>query len=703
MNDNEKSLLNRLKLKLTPLDNKVKAPESLSAESIFAQIESPKPKAGLSLKKRVFTLSTAAAVLIASVIGISIINAGPKTNSQVVVTEVKKYTAADYKDIYKAINALQQNDMREGYKYLYGGSNGAWDDVQIEAAEDATASFAAQAPTADLSSGARQETGGGSGDSSSTNIQVEGVDEADCIKNNDRYIFYFSSNYPALSNKIAVFDAQNPKNLIQFEGIKLTDANPQNVSMFLNGERLTVVWSEEETVQSSSSTAATIINDVLGKEVITPDISFKSVTKAAVYDVSKPESIKLLRSFAQDGYFYNEARMVDNILYLITQYDIYNTINKERPETFVPQVRDSATGTQAKPLEPSCIILPPNVEQNSFVVLSAIDTVNLQKSAETKAQFGGAGTLYASKQNIYLMRSKYENDTTKTEISRFNIGNGELRATGMCTVPGYIINQFAADEYNGYFRIATTAEKYRSDSFYRSNNMFVLDATLNLSGSITDIAPNESIYSVRYQGEKAYMVTFRQTDPLFAIDLSDPRNPKITGQLKIPGFSNYLHPLEGNLMLGIGQDADEDTGRTKAGVKISLFDVSNPEQPLEKDVKILLSDYSYAHSAAAYDHKTFVDLGNNLYGLPVIGEKYDENNYEKNRITSAFAVIALSGEKLEQKALIQNHKDTSPLSSYYPAGIRGVKVSGALITLEGGTIKATDLQSFTELYAADIK
>jgi uncharacterized secreted protein with C-terminal beta-propeller domain len=172
------------------------------------------------------------------------------------------------------------------------------------------------------------------------------------------------------------------------------------------------------------------------------------------------------------------------------------------------------------------------------------------------------------------------------------------------------------DEHNGFFRIATTSGNNWGEGSQTSNNIYILDETLNQVSKIENIAPGESIYAARFLGDRAYLVTFVQVDPLFTVDLSDPYNPRILGELKIPGYSEYLHPYDETHIIGIGKEVDPSIDADKVhtpgaiyytailGLKIALFDVSDIENPIE-EAKIVIGDRG-TDSPALYDHKAFL-------------------------------------------------------------------------------------------------
>ena len=196
-----------------------------------------------------------------------------------------------------------------------------------------------------------------------------------------------------------------------------------------------------------------------------------------------------------------------------------------------------------------------------------------EQKASVSCYLGSGQNVYASPENLYVALTSYRYrimpveaktlslspaSTTSTSIYRFKLEDGSLTYTGKGEVPGSILNQFSMDEYNNYFRIATTqGESWRTDEYTSRNNLYILDSDLKIAGKIEDIAPGERIYSVRFTGNRAYMVTFKNVDPFFVLDLSDPHQPEILGALKIPGYSDYLHPYDENHVIGFGKDTVE--------------------------------------------------------------------------------------------------------------------------------------------------
>ena len=211
-----------------------------------------------------------------------------------------------------------------------------------------------------------------------------------------------------------------------------------------------------------------------------------------------------------------------------------------------------------------------------------------------------------------------EADQTTTVIHKIAISDGTITYIAKGEVPGTLDNQFSMDEYNNNLRLATTSSVYTSSGQYTYNNLFVFDGKMNPVGSLTHIAEQESIYSTRFIGDRLYMVTFKRIDPFFVIDLSTPAAPKILGQLKIPGYSDYLHPYDATHIIGIGKETstNEWGGVSTSGVKLALFDVTDVSNPKQL-AKVQIGDAG-SDSAALTDHHAFLfDKAKNLLVIPV--------------------------------------------------------------------------------------
>lgn len=226
--------------------------------------------------------------------------------------------------------------------------------------------------------------------------------------------------------------------------------------------------------------------------------------------------------------------------------------------------------------------------------------------------------------------AEHMRELEKTGIVKIGLDGLDITATG--SVPGSLLNQFSMDEYNGYLRVATTVGNGFGFSWFwagseSASDIYVLDGNLSVAGSMQGLGLTEQIYSARFVGDKGYLVTYRQTDPFYILDLSNPLNPQLKGELKIPGYSSYLHPMSGDRMLGIGQEDWK--------VKISLFDVQNPEQPAELDKYILEDSWSDVLNT---HHAFLLDEAHEIFFLPGSNSgyifSYEGNTLELVKVVS---------------------------------------------------------------------
>ncbi len=357
----------------------------------------------------------------------------------------------------------------------------------------------------------------------------------------------------------------------------------------------------------------------------------KSLTLAVAYDISdKSAPVEEWRIF-QDG-SYISSRLIGDELVLLSNY--YVDISGEEDQVkqnCVPEI--STDGKDFARISNSCICIMEEVYNTSYLVASVMD-VDDKATFKTKAVLGAGNNVYCTTETLYATSSKYESkdmaeavfgssSTMKTQIYKFDIRNYNIEYLKSATIDGTALNQFSIDEYNGFLRVATTSGSWGDNLV---NQLYILDENLETKGLLKDIAKGERIKSVRFTGNTAYVVTFIQTDPLFVIDLSDPQAPVILGELKIPGFSTYLHPVSDSLVLGVGRDGT-DTG-TNGGMKVSLFDVSDPKNPKES-AKITLdavsseSLNSYIESDAFYTHKALCwDSENKTMYIPYYKNQY---------------------------------------------------------------------------------
>jgi inhibitor of cysteine peptidase len=518
-------------------------------------------------------------------------------------------------------------------------------------------------------------TMGGSTDFSTTNIQVEGVDEADIVKCDGRYIYVVSGD------NVFITDAYPPSDARVLSEIQENE-NPSEI--YINENKLVV----------------------LGWDF------------AKVYDVSDRENPTLRREVSFDGEYFN-SRMINDYVYLIiTSPQVYALEN----EINLPEI--SCNG-DVKTVPATDIYYFENLYDYSyqFTTIMAINTQN-DGEAITSETFlmTTAQNLFVSSNNIYITYTNYwvyprvlsttvmsngmapssgmAQDTEKTIIHKIAIADGGIGYKCRGEVPGHVLNQFSMDEYQGYFRIATTM------GWHEANNVYVLNEDLNITGRLENIAPGEGIYSARFMGSRAYLVTFVKVDPLFVIDLSDPNNPRVLGELEIPGYSDYLHPYDETHIIGVGKnavDSEEGNFAWYQGVKVALFDVSDPENPREIS-SYVIGDRG-TNSDALYDHKAFLfSRSKNLLVIPIQLAEIDEGEYPEGVPSNAYGEyvwqgayvfdISLSGGLVLKGGI--THCENDPWSGWYSVK-RSLYIENVLYTISNGLVKMNDLSDLSEI------
>ncbi len=291
----------------------------------------------------------------------------------------------------------------------------------------------------------------------------------------------------------------------------------------------------------------------------------------------------------------------------------------------------------------------------------------------------------------------------KTIIHKIGIEGGALTYLRQGEVPGRVLNQYAMDESeDGNFRIATTVDATWSgmtDAATKSfNNLYVLDGNMQRLGTLEHIAEGESIYSVRFMGERAYMVTFQRTDPLFVIGLRYPESPVVLGELKVPGYSTYLHPYDSNLLIGLGKEADEN-GRETGGIKLSLFDASDVANPEEVD-NYVFGGYG-SDSIALRDPRAFLfSREKNLLVIPAVVREKNASNYYSYKVEAAgSAVFKVDETGFDLRGYIDHRTDTDKKMDYYYGNDigRNLYIGDNLYSISGNFIKINGLGDLEEV------
>ncbi len=468
------------------------------------------------------------------------------------------------------------------------------------------------------------------GDYSRTNVQVAGVDEADTVKTDGTYI------YTLTDNSIVVTRATPAERMEVVARIRLVDGAYAS-SFFVDSTRLIVLGNSSF---SSPSPYQPRAYDSLQKQNImpvppvpTPEIyQHRSSSFLAIYDIRSLTRPTLERTIEIEGSLV-ASRMIGHVAYLVstsapTWMEPFDGANA------VPRYRDShgaPEGSIGAVADCADVRSTPPVSSATFLSTIALD-VTTQGPATRQVVLGGGEHVYASEDSLYVTQTRWDQvhpfwrevlpsrsweSTQSTDLYAFGLDGTTITYRGTTSVPGSVLNQFSMDEHEGTIRIATTDADWREGG---SSNVFLMDTQLAPLGQLRGLAPGEQIYSARFIGERAYLVTFRKVDPLFVLDLADARNPKVLGKLKIPGYSDYIHPYDATHLIGIGKDAvDAGSGQDFAwyqGVKLALFDVSDPSNPKEL-AKTVIGDRG-TESPVLSDHHAFsFDRSRNLLVLPV--------------------------------------------------------------------------------------
>lgn len=543
--------------------------------------------------------------------------AGAGAAGEAEVSQQQAQSPEDYSRVYAQIKELKEKERENGgdsYTGIYTPALGM--DGIPEAGEENAVNTAGSGSPYDDSSAEK--------DYSDTNNQVEGVQEADIIKTDGEYI------YAAVDGDVYLLreNGGNPEILSKIEKKAGTELDEKDGAHEAEEYVNNIYVTETRLVLMKYTVDYSTYEDAVAEDVAIAGCYVGQGTyTAAVYDIADRSHPVLLNELGQSGTLIS-SRMVGDILYLVYSYYVPGEIDETDPSTYVPALYlgDAKTEVAADDI---MLLGEPGAAQ--YLTVSSIDVGSPAEFLDTQSILGCGSDIYCNSETLVVALTTMEetNDVSKdkTELFRFSLKDGAVTMESQGSVPGYVLNQFSMDEYNGYFRIVTTENvtHYFNEGGIASaeqektrNHLFVLDESMNIVGSIEDLARGESIYSARFMGDTGYFVTYRQVDPLFTVDLSTPSEPKILSELKVPGFSNYLHPFGDGLLLGFGQNSDEESGEIQ-GLKLSMFDTSDPAAVAEKHSELLGKKYMWSNAIG--NHKAIlVDSEKNLIGFPAENE-----------------------------------------------------------------------------------
>jgi uncharacterized secreted protein with C-terminal beta-propeller domain len=529
----------------------------------------------------------------------------------------------------------------------------------------------------------KSASGSEGSDYSTTNIQVEGVDEADIVKSDGEYL-YVVSNRTVFIIKVYPID--------EVEILSQINLNGTLHGIYIFGDKLVIFRSDYE--------FGYVAEDY--RPYYWPYSTFQSHIE--VYDITDRTTPTRVRKITSDGSYFN-SRMIGNYVYvLINKPALINGSQVELPRVHTDDTTFEIQATQ---------IRYANVSDYGYTFTTII-AINLQDDAEEPnvetVLVGVARNMFVSLDNVYITLPQSEEGRELTLIYRIHVNQGTIESQASGAVPGRALNQFSMDEHGDYFRIATTTgSSWNGES---RNHVFVLNLNLTVVGRLENLAPGERIYSARFMGDTFYLVTFRKVDPLFVIDLQNPEEPRVLGELKVTGYSDYLHPYDENHIIGIGKETEAAVTGDFAwyqGVKVSFFDVSDPSDPTEID-KDEIGDRG-TDSPILRDHKAFLfDRDKQLLAIPVSVAKIDESQYPEGVPPYAYGELVWQGvyiynitlDGLKLAGNITHMEDaTLPNDYWYYAPFyvkRCLYIGNVLYTVSDTKIKMNRLDTLEELW-----
>lgn len=564
------------------------------------------------------------------------------------------HRASDYKEVYQTLLKGYQQNWIEGEMSAETSTATSEDKASGNAAKDESADM-------DLSEGSKE----GGKDYSTTNLQMEGVDESDIAKIDGSYIYTVEDKY------IVITDIRDGKleEVTRFLP-KDCGAADRVMEIYVDGDQLILVvqgyetsldgnskagsdketsdkeTSDKETKDEENSDKETAVSDVAKDGAFCYKMNGKSTTQIQVYSIVDRKNPEFEGRLIQDGY-YNTSRKIGDVVYLFTQYnmtsDVTSYVEKKHG------VEDLKEGNGVSSLAEAVIpkvngekvaageIYLPESSGESGILVSSLDVNKPDKVLDSKLVISGYAQTYISKDALYLYEEDYDGAMI-TNIAKFALDEGRISGVAATAVRGYVRDTFAINASDGYLRVLTT--DYSTED--EVNALYILDENMKLTGQLTGIAPGEEIYAARFMGNTGYFVTYRNTDPLFTVDLSDSAKPEIIGELKVTGFSEYLHFWDDTHLLGIGYESDEKTGNIE-NIKLSMFNIENPGEVTE-EAKLVLKDVDY--SEALYDYKSvIISKDKNLIGLVC-------EDYSSSRTKQTYQIYSYENGTFKKQAEI---------------------------------------------------
>lgn len=537
----------------------------------------------------------------------------------------------------------------------------------------------------------RKSDAGKTEDYSKTNVQTKGIDEADIVKTDGKYIYFIRKN------SLVVVDS-NTKNLKVVATIKEQEEKFLR-DIYVDSKKLYLIYDSNKKQ-----------NDI-----------DKQITIVDIYDIRDITKIQKLKTNTLNGY-YQESRKKGNELYVITDdyfrvsyIDNYNFGYKL--QGFTQEEKTKSIENKKYKYDTTGIDLT-KMLYIAFNPATQVININALSSNEssisnTLSYMGTSGNVYMSNDNLYIASGVYDyNEKTgyfneTTNIKKFAVDKNKFNYVGQVDVYGTLVNQFSLNEENNNLFVAYT-KKSGEDS---ENIIDSFDKNMKKISSLNNLAKGEKIYSARFMQGKVYLVTFKEVDPLFVIDISKPENMKVLGYLKIPGYSNYLHPYKDGYLIGFGQKTKQKSAKTivNDGFKIALFDVRDFTKPKQVDVKNIGARGSYSYIES--DHKALMfDEKRDVFMIPVSVNKVDKKVYEgelTEDVSLSFVgayLIKVSEKGFNIKSKISHYTDKQQkeindyqVYDYDKQILRGIQIGDNLYTLSDYAMKVNNINTTKEI------
>lgn len=522
---------------------------------------------------------------------------------------------------------------------------------------------------------------------SKTNNQVNNVEESDIVKTDGKNIYY------ATYEKLVIVNAENPNDLkeIYKENFTNTDFRPQE--LYIYEDKLILLGNTYVSSRNGLKTYTETISSV-------DCVSYNNKTKAIIYELNG--KIEKVREIELTGNLLS-SRMIGESLYVVSNQYINtyrikeNQISDLSEDSYKPVYKDTAISKEEKKIDFSQIECFENMESANLLTIAGLN-INENEEVNIKTFLGSGEEIYVSENNMYIAKtnSNYNIITreyveTTTTILKLALDKSNIKYMSEVEVPGFINNQFSMDESNGTFKIATTIGSIWNSSDNRSNSLYILDENLNELGRIEGLAKGEKIYSVRYTEDRAYIVTFEQVDPLFVIDISDSKKPKLLGELKIEGYSTYLHPYDENHLIGFGYDTTYNGKVIKTnGLKMVMFDIKDLSNPREL-FKVEIGN-RYTSSILLNNHKALLfSKEKNIIGFPINIYGGKNTSYK----AQIYKIDLEKGFKL-QGEIVQNG------SNYKNQIERIIYIGNTYYVLSAKEIKSIDMDTLEKIDSIEI-